>query len=91
MVSTAPVSPRAHKKWYCTLFGFTSYLTVGAFQMAVFGFSDSFHIVEPMLPNTPLTAWGIAPIYFVCYGIILLVFEIVRKHKSKKAQPTEAI
>ena len=38
-----------YKKWYCTLFGFTSYLTVGAFQMAVFGFEDSFHIAEPLL------------------------------------------
>ena len=38
-----------YKKWYCSLFGFTTYFTIGAFQMSVFGFSDSFHIVEPML------------------------------------------
>lgn len=72
-----------YKKWYCTFFGFTSYLTVGAFQMAVFGFSDSFHIVEPMLDETPLTAWVIAPIYAVCYSIILLIFELIRHRKSK--------
>ncbi len=74
-----------YKKWYCTLFGFTSYLTVGAFQMAVFGFSDSFHIVEPMLDGTPLTAWVIAPIYAVCYAAVLLAVELVRKHRKRKA------
>ena len=70
-----------YKKWYCTLFGFTSYLTLGAFQMSVFGFSDSFHIAEPILSGTPLTAWVMAPIYAVSYGILLLVIELVRKHK----------
>lgn len=74
-----------YKRWYCTLFGFTAYLTVGAFQMAVFGFTDSFHIVEPMLDGTPLTAWVIAPIYAVCYAAVLLTFELVRKCKKKQA------
>ena len=73
-----------YKKWYCTFFGFTSYLTVGAFQMSVFGFSDSFHIVEPMLDGTPLTAWVIAPIYAAGYALILWIFELVRKHKYSK-------
>ena len=73
-----------YKKWYCTFFGFTCYLTLGAFQMAVFGFSDSFHIVEPMLSNTPLTAWGIAPIYAVGYTAILLIIELIRKRNQKK-------
>ena len=74
-----------YKKWYCTFFGFTSYLTLGAFQMAVFGFSDSFHIVEPMLDGTPLTAWVIAPIYATCYAIVLLMFELVRKRKNNNS------
>lgn len=74
-----------YKRWYCTLFGFTCYLTVGAFQMSVLGLSDAFHIVEPMLSETPLTAWFIAPIYAVCYAGVLWVFELVRKHKRKKA------
>ena len=68
-----------YKKWYCTIFGFTAYLTVGAFQMAVFGFSDSFHIVEPMLSGTPLTVWVVAPIYLSAYAIILAIFELVRR------------
>ena len=71
-----------YKKWYCTFFGFTAYLTLGAFQMAVFGFADSFHIAEPMIEGTFLTAWGIAPIYAVCYGLILWVIEIVRRHNN---------
>lgn len=74
-----------YKKWYCTLFGFTAYLTVGAFQMSVFGFSDAFHIAEPILSGTPLTAWVMAPIYAVGYGIVLLAVECVRHYNKKKA------
>lgn len=74
----------SYKKWYCTLFGFTSYLTVGAFQMAVFGFSDSFHIAEPILDGTPLTAWVMAPLYMVGYGMVLLAIELSRKRQNKK-------
>jgi hypothetical protein len=73
------------KKWYCTLFGFTVYLTVGAFEMAVLGLDDAFHIVEPILPGTPLTAWVMAPLYAVGYALVLLIFELVRKHNGKKA------
>ncbi|MBP3619859.1 MAG: YwaF family protein [Clostridia bacterium] len=75
-----------YKKWYCSLFGFTAYFTVGAFQMSVFGFGDAFHIVEPMLSGTPLTAWVIAPIYIVGYGSVLLAIELIRRHKTKKQQ-----
>lgn len=70
-----------YKKWYCTFFGFTAYLTLGAFQMSVFGFADSFHIVEPILSGTPLTAWVMAPLYAVGYGIVLAVIELVRRRK----------
>ena len=72
-----------YKKWYCTLFGFTAYLTVGAFQMSVFGFSDAFHIAEPILSGTPLTAWVMAPIYAAGYGIVLLTIELIRKQKNR--------
>ena len=72
-----------YKKWYCTFFGFTAYLTVGAFQMSVFGFKDSFHIAEPILDGTPLTAWVMAPLYAVGYGIVLLVIELIRKKQQK--------
>lgn len=73
-----------YKKWYYTLFGFTAYITVGAFLMYVFNMSDAFHIAEPLLPGTPLTAWVMGPIYAVAYGIILLVVEIIRKNKLAK-------
>ena len=72
-----------YKKWYCTFFGFTAYLTVGAFQMSVFGFPDAFHIAEPILSDTPLTAWVMAPLYAVGYGLVLFVIELVRKHLQK--------
>ena len=75
-----------YKRWYCTFFGFTSYLTLGAFEMAVFGFTDSFHIVEPMLDGTPLTAWVIAPIYACVYAAVLFVFEHVRKKMRREVK-----
>ena len=68
-----------YRKWYCSLFGFTSYLTVGAFQMSVLGLDDAFHIVEPMLDGTPLTVWFVAPIYMLGYAIVLCIIELVRK------------
>lgn len=70
-----------YKKWYCTLFGFTCYLTVGAFLMHTFSMSDAFHIAEPLLPGTPLTAWVMAPMYATAYAIILFIVEIVKKKK----------
>lgn len=72
-----------YKKWYCTLFGFTCYLTLGAFLMHTFNLSDAFHIAEPLLPDTPLTAWVMGPMYAVAYAIILFVIEVFRKRKFK--------
>ena len=71
-----------YKKWYCTFFGFTAYLTVGAFLMQTFHMSDAFHIAEPLIPGTPLTAWVMAPMYAVGYGLVLLVVELVKRKKA---------
>ncbi len=71
-----------YKKWYCTFFGFTSYLTVGAFLMHTFHLSDAFHIAEPLLSDTPLTAWVMAPMYAAAYALILLIVEIVKRKKK---------
>ncbi len=71
-----------YKKWYCTFFGFTSYLTLGAFLMQTFDMSDAFHIAEPLISGTPLTAWVMAPMYAVGYGLVLLIAEIVKRKKS---------
>lgn len=73
-----------YKKWYCTLFGFTCYLTLGAFLIGCLGLSDAFHIYTPLLSDTPLTTWVMAPIYAVCYALLLFIIEIVRKRKAKK-------
>ena len=73
-----------YKKWYCTLFGFTCYLTVGAFLMEVFNMSDAFHIAEPLIDNTNLTTWVMAPMYAVGYGIILFIVEVLKKKKFIK-------
>ena len=72
-----------YKKWYCTLFGFTCYLTVGAFLMHTFPISDAFHIAEPLLSGTPLTAWVMAPMYAVAYAIILFAVEFFKRRKKK--------
>ena len=72
-----------YKKWYCTLFGFTCYLTIGAFLMHTFDMSDAFHIAEPLLPDTPLTAWVMAPMYAFSYALILFIIHIVRKNKKQ--------
>lgn len=71
-----------YKKWYCTLFGFTCYFSVGAFLISVFEYSDAFHMMQPMLSGTPLTAWVLAPIYVVVYGLVLLGFELYRKRRN---------
>lgn len=75
-----------YKKWYCTLFGFTCYLSLGAFLIGGLGLSDAFHIYTPLLPDTPLTTWVMAPIYAVCYALLLLVIELVRKHMAKNVK-----
>ena len=51
-------------------------------MMQTFNINDAFHIAEPLLPNTPLTAWVMAPMYAGAYAIILFAFEIVRKYKK---------
>lgn len=77
-----------YKKWYCTLFGFTCYLTVGAFLIGCLGISDAFHIYTPLLDGTPLTTWVMAPIYAICYTLILLIIELVRKKQKKSDEKT---
>lgn len=73
-----------HKKWYCTLFGFTCYISLGAFLIGCLGISDAFHIYTPLLDGTPLTTWVMAPLYAVAYALILFIIEFVRKRKSAK-------
>jgi hypothetical protein len=73
-----------YKKWYCTFFGFTTYLTLGAFMMQTFDMSDAYHIAEPLLSDTPLTAWVMAPMYAAGYAIILFAVEIYKKKKKSK-------
>ena len=72
-----------YKKWYCTVFGFTGYFTFGAFLIGALGYGDAFHIKTPILSGTPLTAWVMAPIYIVIYGLIVLIIELVRRKKIK--------
>lgn len=73
-----------YKKWYCTLFGFTTYLAYGAFLMCVLDFDNPFYMTAPALDGTVFTVWVITPIYAVVYTLIILVTELIRKKKSSK-------
>lgn len=75
-----------YKKWKCVIFGFTCYLSVGAFLMAVFNMSDAFHIVEPLLSDTPLTAWVMAPMYLTAHGAIFAIIELVKRKRGARAE-----
>lgn len=81
----------SYKKWYCTLFGFTSYFAFGAFLIGALGYGDAFHIKTPILGGTPLNAWVMAPIYIVIYGTIVLIVELVRKKKSNIKRQQEEV
>lgn len=78
-----------YKKWHWVLLGLTSYMTVGAFLMAIFKVSDAFHIAEPLLPGTPLTAWVMGPIYAIVHGLIFLAVELVKRRNNSKLQEKE--
>ena len=73
----------SYKKWQCTLLGFMGYVTVGAFLMNTFDLSDAMHLAEPLLDGTPLTIWVMAPMYAAAYAIILIVAEVIKKHKKE--------
>lgn len=79
-----------YKKWYCTFFGLTAYMTLGAFLMHTFEMSDAFHIAEPLISGTPLTAWVMAPMYAVGYGLVLLAVELVKRKKQKPKAAVQA-
>lgn len=71
-----------YKKWYCTLFGFTTYLAYGSFLMCVLGYSNPLYMKEPAIDGTIFTIWVMMPIYIVVYSIILLIVELVRRKKK---------
>lgn len=77
-----------YKKWYCVILGFTCYISVGAFLMSVFNMSDAFHLVEPLLPNTPLTTWVMAIIYVPAHGLIFAIIELIKRRIAKKENIT---
>lgn len=77
-----------YKKWYCTFFGLTTYITLGAFMMQAFDMSDAFHIAEPLIEDTFLTAWGMAPLYAVGYALILWIVEIIKANRKNRKNDT---
>lgn len=80
-----------YKKWHYVLLGLTSYITVGAFLMATFPISDAFHIVEPLLSGTPLTAWMMGPIYACAHGLIFFIVERIKRYKKIESETKEMV
>ena len=50
--------------------------------MHTFNLSDAFHIAEPLLPNTPLIAWVMGPMYAAAYAVILFAIELYKKKRN---------
>lgn len=74
-----------YKKWHYTLCGFACYITLGAFLMQTFGYSDAYHIAEPLISDTCLTAWAMAPMYAAGYTLVLIAEEQLKKHNKKQS------
>ena len=72
-----------YKKSYIVLIGFSGYLLLGFFMKYVFNYDNPFYMYAPVIPNTPLTVWVIAPIYIVGYICIILAIELTRKFRKK--------
>lgn len=71
-----------YKKWYCMAIGLLSYLALGSFLIFVCHYENPFYMLSPALPGTFLTVWGIAPIYFSAYALILWCIEHLRRRVS---------
>ena len=48
-------------------------------MMQTFNMSDAYHIAEPLISDTPLTAWVMAPMYAAGYALVLWIVELVKK------------
>lgn len=72
----------SYQKWYCPFWGFICYLAAGAFFITVMGYGDAYHMVNPILPNTPFTIWFVAPIFIGLYLLITFIVETIRKKKK---------
>lgn len=76
----------SYKRWRATLVGFTSYLAYGAFLLCVVGYGNPMYMTAPAIDGTIFTVWGLIPIYFVVYSLILFVLEIFRRKAANKRQ-----
>lgn len=72
-----------YKKWPNLVIGFMAYITIGSFEISVFGYSDAFYIYKPILPGTPLNVWVMAPIFAVGYALFFVCFELIKRKLNK--------
>ena len=75
-----------YKKWANVVIGFMAFITIGTFEMSVFGYDNAFYINKPILSGTPLTVWLIAVIFMAVYALFFVCYELIkkkiRKHKE---------
>lgn len=68
-----------YQKWWCMAIGLAGYLVLGTFLILVCHYENPFYMLAPALPGTILNVWGIAPIYFTVYALILWSIERLRR------------
>ncbi len=75
-----------YKKWKNLVIGFLAYITLGTFLIFVLGINTAFYINSPVIDDTPLTIWVIAPIFAVGYALYMLFYELIKRNirKNKK-------
>lgn len=82
-----------YKKWKNLVIGFMAYITLGAFLIFVLDVNTAFYINAPILDDTPLTVWVIAPIFAVGYALYMLAYELIKRNiqKRKALPPTPTV
>lgn len=63
-----------------------TYLLTGVFLIYVARFSDAYYFFKPAVPGTPLYMWLMLILYTVVYALIMLIIELVRRHKKPKTE-----
>ena len=73
-----------YKKSGNIVIGFMAYITIGAFMMSVFDYSDAFYINNPILSGTPLTVWVLIPIFVALYTLFMVSYGLIRRKLQKR-------
>jgi len=70
------------KKAWTQLLLILFYIGSGLFLVYVLKAPDAYYINNPAVVNTPLNVWLMIPIYISIYFAIIMIIELLKKHKS---------